>query len=1130
MARAITDQDIEPLTPILAPLDVLAQVIVGMVALEAVDRGDLYHRIRCAAPYHGLTERQFNLVLEMLGGRYAHTRLRALKARVAVDPFTGAVKARRGALQALYLSGGTIPDRGYYTLRRHRQGGRSGDRIGELDEEFVWEAKIGQAFTLGTQNWQICKITASDVFVRPAPGRGAPPPFWRADGGGRDAHFATRIADFLEWIDGRLDAPELADALQADYHLDPSAAEQLIHWLRRQRRHTGCPLPHRHHLVAERIDAGPGGAPGHQLALHAPWGGRLTWPMALALEAALEEAFGQAPEVFAGDDIVLLVNPPDIGADHLLSLVEEDRLLPLLRRRLERSGYFGARFRTAAGRALLVARGGLRRRMPLWMTRLKAQKLLAAVMPLEEFPLLLEAWRSCLKDGFDLETLRARLRELAGGGIAVSEVATSRPSPMAQAAAWGQINEYMYRDDRGREGGRSKLQEDLLREAVFSESLRPAIAPGLVASFQSKRQRTAPGYAPADGLELVAWVRDRLLLPAAEWRRLLERMACDHAADPDALLQTVGGRLVRLMIPGCRSAEGGPVTTHDMAAFLMTALWGAAGDRMAVRPLTGSAPPEASEVAGEAPPPAEVLLAQWLSYYGPVEPAWIQATLGLDGRRLEAWVDRLVRDERLIRGTLLESDETVRVCDAENYEILLRMGRAERRGAVDPLPLADLPLLLARHQGLVHERKPPDASAARRSSTEGSDAVRHHLSRLTGWPAGAPHWETEILPARLPSYRPAWLDVVLQEGELIWRGCGPERLTFCYQDELDLLETSRTDGGEAASGAGNEGQFPGMTADRAARYPFAALAAERPREQVYEALWQQVWAGGMVNDNFQALRQGIANRFRWPAPGGAASAVIPISRPGRRRYAAGRPRQLQVPGNWYRPLPPPPPEDELAALELDKERVRLLLQRYGILFRPLLARELAAFSWGRLFRALRLMELAGEVVGGHFVEGVPGPQFVSPEMLRAISRGGDREAIFFLNAADPASLCGLGLDWDEVAADGGASTPAESGRLPARRPSTHLVYHGRRLVMVSRRQGRRLSFYVENSSPHLNRYLNVVDHILKYRTNGSAGVVVETINHLPAPRSPYLAALKARFEVMVGPNRVTVYQPWTSSA
>jgi ATP-dependent Lhr-like helicase len=151
-------------------------------------------------------------------------------------------------------------------------------------------------------------------------------------------------------------------------------------------------------------------------------------------------------------------------------------------------------------------------------------------------------------------------------------------------------------------------------------------------------------------------------------------------------------------------------------------------------------------------------------------------------------------------------------------------------------------------------------------------------------------------------------------------------------------------------------------------------------------------------------------------------------------------------------------------------------------------------------------------------------------MLRAISRGGDREAIFFLNAADPASLCGLGLDWDEVAADGGASTPAESGRLPARRPSTHLVYHGRRLVMVSRRQGRRLSFYVENSSPHLNRYLNVVDHILKYRTNESAGVVVETINHLPAPRSPYLAALKARFEVMVGPNRVTVYQPWTSSA
>jgi ATP-dependent helicase Lhr and Lhr-like helicase len=1117
LGRAIIDQDIEPLVPVVAPLDVLAQVIVGMVALEPIDRRVLYHRIRCASPFHDLSERQFNLVLEMLSGRYAHGRIRELRARISVDLHTGAVHARKGARLALYMSGGTIPDRGYFTLRHHH----SGTRIGELDEEFVWEAKIGQVFTLGTQNWQVRKITASDVMVRPARGQRVAPPFWKADAGGRDAHFATRIGEFLEWIDRRLDAPDLGAELERDFHFAPNAAERLIAWLRRQRRHSGCALPHRHHLVVEWIRSGPGGAPGSQLVLHAPWGGRLNWPLALALEAALESDLGQAPEVFASNDLILIVNPPDFEIDRLLALVNAERLLPLLRRRLERSGHFGARFRTAAGRALLLARGGPQRRMPLWMTRLKSQKLMAAVMGFEDFPLLLEAWRSCLKDRADLAALQERLSELASGAIEVSEIATESASPMAQAAAWGQINEYMYRDDSARAGGRSNLQEDLLREAVYTEALRPRVDPELVAAFEAKRQRTAPDYAPGNAIELEAWVRDRLLIPKAEWDDLLTAIHRDHAVDGPAMQAAVVRGLGRLRSASPEKAVSAVdlVACLDRLPALQDAFWPEQEGRMTVQPFPRSAPLPEPQTAYDATMPPALLLSQWLSYYGPVSLDWLQATLGIDAGDLESWIDRLVKEERLVKGVLLSTLNEVQVCDAENYDILLRLGRARRRDAIEALPLEDLPLLMGQFQGLCRVGR---SSAETSSWGDGPEAVLGHLERLSGWPAKAALWERELLPARLPDYQPAWLDAALQTGEVIWWGCGPERLTFCYSDELDLL--TRTSDGELSAEetaveraglAAREARLPAVQNEAAAaRYPFASLVGHRPQDDVYRDLWQLVWAGRWVNDGFQAVRQGVANRFQWPAAG-------PVElMPRRRRLGLGgahRPRRLQVPGNWYRPLLPPPPDDDLAELESDKERVRLLLARYGILMRPLLDRELGAFAWMRLFRALRLMELAGEVVGGHFIDHAPGPQFISPALQSTLVRGLDREAIFYLNATDPASCCGLGL-------------AGEGLELPARREGTHLVYHGNRLVLVSARQGRSLTFFVEPSDAYILNYLEVFDHILKYRMNGKSGILIESINDQPAPGSPYLAAMRRRFEVSVEPNTATVYHPWTSSA
>ncbi|HWU37276.1 MAG TPA: hypothetical protein VN203_06455, partial [Candidatus Acidoferrum sp.] len=337
LAREILSQDIEAINPIIGPLDVLAQEIVSMVGVETWNIDELFQHLRATYSYRLLSREQFDLVLNMLAGRYAASRVRELKPLISIDRIDNTAAARRGALQLLYLSGGVIPDRGYFHLR-HQE---TNARIGELDEEFVWEASVGDTFALGTQNWRIQRITHNDVLVLPGHPRAASAPFWKAEENGRDFHFSERIGQFLEEAEGRLDDPDFAAALQQGSHLDKAATGQLIDFLKRQRQETGCGLPHRHHLVVEFVPSGPQGAPGNQAILHTMWGGRLNRPFAMALEAAWQARFGQKPELYVSNDCVVVLLPHEIKGDELLSLVGSTKVESLLRTRLEGSGFFG---------------------------------------------------------------------------------------------------------------------------------------------------------------------------------------------------------------------------------------------------------------------------------------------------------------------------------------------------------------------------------------------------------------------------------------------------------------------------------------------------------------------------------------------------------------------------------------------------------------------------------------------------------------------------------------------------------------------------------------------------------------------------------------------------------------------
>jgi ATP-dependent Lhr-like helicase len=1083
LTEAIGAGDIEPACPVRGPLDVLAQVLVSMVSGEEVSAGELFARVRCAEPYRELSRHRFDLVLSMLAGRYADSRVRELRPRVTVDPLDATVRIAPGAVQALYASGGTIPDRGYFHLR-HEQ---THARIGELDEEFVWEARLGQRFTFGAQAWQITKITHNDVLVRPAGGGGMAPPFWRGEGIGRAWHFSRRIGELLEAIAPRLDEPALADELAGDRRMEPDAAKALVEFLRQQREATGVDLPTRWRVVIEKVASGPGGGPGHQMIFHTLWGARVNRPWALALGAAWRRRFGHSLEMYVSDDSVALLLPQDVSGEEVLAMVPPEGIEELLRERLEGSGVFGARFREAAGRALLIARGGPGARLPLWMSRLRSQKLLQAVSGYGDFPILLEAWRACLQDEFDLPALRDRLGELAEGRVEWVEARCDEPSPLAQTIAWRQVNEYIYRTDEASGEGRSALRGDLVREVALSGELRPAIAAEVLAEFERKRGRLEPGYSPRSAPELVDWVSRRVALPAREFDALIEAMARDHDLDRRALDEHLLGRLLRRRYAG---SAGELLVAVDQADRLDAALAG----------------------AGESGGEGELadVLGDWLAYYGPVDRERIVATFGLDAARVEAALHELADEERIVVDRIVEGARAEQACDRENLETLLRMARRRSAPALETSPADRLPLLLACRQGLARPG-------------EDLDDLRDRIEALLALPLPAETWEQDVLPARMRDYRPGWLDELLRTSDLDWLGVGERRVALCFGEELDLLARARGEATSCGSLAimlqeetksdgevGPAGPRQGGAGEQAgARYDFATLLrlTKLPAGELSRRLWKAVWRGRVTNDTFEALRQGLAGRFTVPdapAPGRRG--------PGRRFGRSGYRRwkgSMPLAGSWYVLPVPPAAADRLEAHQRARRRANVLLDRYGVVFRELLAREADGFAWGEVFEALRMMELAGEVVAGSFFAGPAGPQFATPSAVRML-RQSDGEEVYWLSATDPASACGLGI--------------AGLEHLPERRAGTHIAFVGRRLAVVSKRGGRALCVDLPADDPRLPDALGFLREAVERPVAPARRLVVETVNDVPVRDSEYLPVLRAMFDVNVDYKQATLHR------
>jgi ATP-dependent helicase Lhr and Lhr-like helicase len=996
VAKRMRDGDIEPTVVPRNPLDVLAQQIVAATATgDDWKVPELHDMVRRAYPFSELSRELLDSVLDMLDGRYPSEEFSELRPRIVWDRVADTIRARKGALQLAVTNAGTIPDRGLYSVNLP-----DGRRVGELDEEMVYEARPGQTFLLGASTWRIEEITRDRVVVTPAPGAPGAVPFWKGDGIGRPKELGEAIGAFVrEAVDQ--DPAELA----TDYDLDERAARNLSAFLREQRDATRV-VPSDRTIVIERFRDEIGD---WRLCVLSPYGGRVHAAWALALSARVRDEFGlESDAIWSDDGIIVHLPDADEAPAAELVLVQPDELEELVVRELSSSALFGARFRENAARALLLPRARPGKRTPLWQQRLKAQSLLEVAKRYGQFPIVLETYRECLRDVFDLPGLEALLRGLHTRELSLVEVETQRASPFASSLLFDYVATYMYEGDTPnaeRRAAALSLDRDLLRELLGQEELRDLIDPAALAEVEADLQRTSERTraANADGLhdvlravgDLTADEAQARCLPAVSALRMLDELEKER-------------RAIRMRIGGEER-------------------WLASEDAGLYRDALGAVPPGGLPEAFLEPidEPLVRLTRRYARTHGPFTTPEASGRYGVD---LAPVLRELERAGDLIQGELRPGGSGREWCDPEVLRRLRRASLATLRKEVEPAEQRALARYLPAWQGVDG------------GGPAGVDRLREILVPLQGVALAPEVWERDVLPRRIGSYSPAWMDQLCASGELVWVGAGAlgrrsGKVALYFREDARWLGPPPFKG-DAPSEALHDTLRERLTAGAAFWTDLLVDLGEVEPVELQEALWDLVWAGEATNDAFAPLR---APRLT----------VARQQRDSGRRFARRRrPGAPQVQGRWS--LTGPLFADAPAHGPRMRAVAELLLERYGIVTRETVLAESIPGGFAGLYGELSNLETLGTARRGYFVEGLGGAQFALPaaiERLRTM-RTDEPAGALVLAATDPANPFGATLPWPKRDED--------QNRRPARVPGAYVVTIDAEPVLYVERGGKGL--------------------------------------------------------------------------
>jgi len=1020
VVRRMIDGEIESTRYLRNPLDVLAQQIVAHVAIvEECSVAEVAALVRRCASFAEISDDLLNNVLDLLSGRYPSEEFSELRPRIVWDRINDRLRARDGSKRLAVTSGGTIPDRGLFGVFLP-----DGTRVGELDEEMVYESRPGETFVLGASTWRIEDITFERVTVTPAPGQPGKMPFWHGDRPGRPLELGRALGAFVREI-RELDDAAAIKRLMEHYLLDAFAASNLQQYLAEQVEATGA-VPDDRTVVVERFQDEIGD---WRVCILSPFGTPVHAPWAMAIERRLMDQFDIPVETMWGDDGIVIRLPEsavELPIDALM--IDPEDIDELIVATLPQTSLFSARFRECAGRALLLPRRRPDRRTPLWQQRQRAADLLAVAAKYPTFPILLETSRECLQDVFDVPALREVLGQLRSRALRVVTVDTRRASPMASSLLFNWIAAYMYEGDAPlaeRRAAALALDRDLLRDLLGAEELRELLDPEVLADVELEQQCLADGRRARSADELHDVLRRVGDLSATEVKLRCEPL--DAAEDPAAWLP--------MLVTEKRAIQ---------IALAGETRYAAAEDAAKYRDAFGCSLPLGLPMAFTDPVarPLEEIVGRYARTHGPFLTAEVAARFGAPPERIAGALAALEGEERLVVGEFRPGGVSREFCDVDVLRQLRRRSLAALRKEVEPVEQeAFARFLTAWHDIPSHRR--------------GMDALVETLGVLSGAALVSSTIEADVLPVRVRGYRPSMLDELCTAGEVVWIGAGglgarDGRVRLCFADQLPLLAPG-WEQREPVEGALHDA-IRTLLGEHGASFwgQIRGASVGSSDQELLAALWDLVWAGEVTNDSLAPLRAVLGGA---KVKAGAASRSKVRSRP-----RPGRLNRIGPPagqGRWslVAPLllPAPSPTEAAHAQALQ------LVERHGVVTREAVMAEGLVGGFSAVYGVLKVLEERGQVRRGYFVDGLGAAQFAVPgavDRLRAVRETPDVVISpddvpdpIVLASTDPAQPYGAALVW-----------PPTSGR-PARSASSMVVSRaGRPLVWFDRRAHHLVTF------------------------------------------------------------------------
>jgi len=1034
----------------------------------------LFELVRHAAPFAALTRAVFEGVLDLLSGRYPSDEFAELRPRLTWDRIRNVVTARDGAARLAILNAGTIPDRGLYGVFLAHSEGKA-VRVGELDEEMVFESHTNETFILGASTWRITEITHDRVLVVPAPGEPGKMPFWKGDGPGRPLEFGRRIGAMVRELRA-LPQPAALTRLVTEHDLDPGTAENLLRFIADQEASTGS-VPDDRTVVIERCRDELGD---WRVCVLTPFGSRIHIPWAMAVAARIRAAGGPEVETLWGDDgFVLRFPDTDEPPDPDWFLVESAEAMQLVLRQLGSTALFAGRFREAAGRALLLPRRRADARTPLWQLRKRSYDLLSVAARYPSFPLLLEAYRECLRDVFDMPALVQILKEVEERQLRVHVVETRTPSPFAASLLFSYVANFLYDGDAPLAERRAQaltIDQDQLRELLGEADLRELLDADAIAEVEEAAQCLPENYRArsADGihdlcLRLGDLTRDELA------RRVV---SSDLLQQVDRLIRS--RRLLELRIAGERRL----IAAEDAARYR---------DGLGIPLPPGLATALLEPVAH----PVVELVRRYARTHGPFTLREAADRFALDSDAVENALRHLAHEGRVLEGGFRPGGLHREWCDAEILRQIRRKSLARLRREVEPVEQHTLARFLTHWQGLLTPRR--GASL---------DALLDAVESLQGAPLPASLVESAILPARVADYTPVGLDTLIAAGEVTWAGVEPlgerdGRIALFLADKLPLLAQTRP---LAEPLNECESKLIAVLESTGASFfdPLhQAIGGGYPGETI-DALWSLVWRGLITNDSLHALRAYTAKPDTARTPRRLQTGSVFRSRRTTPPTAQGRWSLLPLRAGKGSEVGP-------SATEASHALALQLLNRYGVLMRESVAAENVPGGFSAVYDVLKALEESGRIRRGYFVAGLGATQFALPaavDLLRQLRNAPPPEKPEFvqLAATDPANPYGSVLRWPDlpVAEEDSESAP----RLLTRAAYAEVILRNGQLVAWLRKGNPNLLVFLPAEEPERTQVTAGLAHFLcargqeRLRMNAHQGILITTINGQPVAAHP----------------------------